>query len=443
MLPRRRWGIHEVVSALRWASALLALSNALLLEAWLGPPVTGRWPAGGKLVALVIAVAASTLVPLAIVFGVRRLREARALRWVAFFAWNLATFAFVVWAIPVRPWTLLVRQGLWIARSSSSAATATGSKAKWIRDGVNRANEHRLLPRDSPILAAAQGDSLVALDPATGATLWSHGLPPLENRQPFQVTRGFQHVFAGDLLVVTVEASTFALDWKTGRPVWTLGESCTDLRAGGRLLVGYCGQPITLAAIDSQQGRVVWRLSAVDAPRRLSTDGTRVLLSGKFEDAQQSEMRAFVPPSTEPVWRSPNISTEAAVAGEVLIVWQPVRGLRALDGTVLWSFASDRALRGAAVVGNRVFLHDDDGVVALDPMNGRLLNSWKVQTGGVLAARENGIVFAAGERPIGIIEGDSLRTLEPEGMREERVGVVGGWLITTEQRRLIRAYPLE
>ena len=140
---------------------------------------------------------------------------------------------------------------------------------------------------------------VVALDAATGKTLWEHAYPaPLLPQMGMEYGPGPHStpLIVGDLVYAPgVTGKLHALDKKTGRVVWShdlwqdlggkkqgRGYSCSPLAYGSNVIVTLGGPGQALAAFDQKTGRVAWKNGDFDpspsSPLLINVDGQEQLV---------------------------------------------------------------------------------------------------------------------------------------------------------------------
>jgi outer membrane protein assembly factor BamB len=151
----------------------------------------------------------------------------------------------------------------------------------------------------STIVGKVTGDArepevVIALDAATGKTLWEHVYDA-----PLQPDMGMEYgpgphatpLLAGDLVFAPgVTGMLHALDKKTGKVVWShdlwkelggkkqgRGYSCSPLAFDNNLILTLGGASQALVALDQKTGRVAWRNGSFDpspsSPMLIDVDG--------------------------------------------------------------------------------------------------------------------------------------------------------------------------
>jgi outer membrane protein assembly factor BamB len=135
---------------------------------------------------------------------------------------------------------------------------------------------------------------VVALDAATGKTLWEHTYEALPRPQMGMEYGPGPHstpLVVGDLVyTVGVVGKLHALDKKTGKVIWShelwdelggkvmgRGYSCSPIAYGNTIILTVGGRGQTLVAFDQKDGHVVWKNGDLDpapaSPLLIDVDG--------------------------------------------------------------------------------------------------------------------------------------------------------------------------
>lgn len=175
-------------------------------------------------------------------------------------------------------------------------------------------------------------DTIWCLDGASGREVWRHGyecLPEKTSDVRFTGPRSTPACDGIALYALSLAGQLFCLDAATGRVLWS-----RDIGEGKFPQYGYCSAPLVHGDL------LVCDLSWTCVAMKKATG--------------------------EPVWRAPGGGSwngagpvAASFDGVPCIVYgeRPVRGARADDGQVLWTFdIDDCATPGPLVAGDRVFL---------------------------------------------------------------------------------------
>ena len=137
-------------------------------------------------------------------------------------------------------------------------------------------NESTPLVHDGVLFMHGYGDTLQALDAATGDLLWQYSRRLPEGVGP-QIKRGIS-IYGSRLYVPTSDTHVVALDVKTGHVVWdqAVGDREDGLRltggplvAKGKVMVGTTGRAEGgnyVVALDAETGAEVWRFATITRP---------------------------------------------------------------------------------------------------------------------------------------------------------------------------------
>ena len=153
---------------------------------------------------------------------------------------------------------------------------ASGLRLAWSWTLPNGPNEATPLVRDGVMFIHSYGDTVQALDAATGDLLWQYSRR-LPRAVPLSVERAIA-LYGDRLYVPTSDTHIVALDVKTGTVVWeqaagdwTRGYSITGgpLVARGKVMVGTTGRAPggnDIVALDAGTGAEAWRFHTIARP---------------------------------------------------------------------------------------------------------------------------------------------------------------------------------
>ncbi|HEX7381043.1 MAG TPA: PQQ-binding-like beta-propeller repeat protein [Nevskiaceae bacterium] len=266
---------------------------------------------------------------------------------------------------------------------------------------------------------------VMALDPATGATLWDH-----RTVGEVMPTPVYWH---GEILAATGAGRLLALDAATGRLLWDVAlpgwvsMSSPNLR-GDTLYVGALN---SVVAVDLKAHRIRWRYDEIgsftDISPSLSANGVVVMTARKFHDVMTPAEKARWPDARQYVqfiygfdagsgkllWKTlmgygpeqaDNTAGATTIAGDRVYVGSPYTwSFFCFDvntGRKLWEYRVNASIKGApAIKGGLVFFGDGNGYLhVLDATTGeppRGANGWPVgkrKLGGTVnAARDVGL----------------------------------------------------
>jgi alcohol dehydrogenase (cytochrome c) len=167
-------------------------------------------------------------------------------------------------------------------------------------------NESTPIVHDGVLFIHGYGDSVQALDAATGDLLWQYsrrlptGLAPT-------MKRGIA-IYGSRLYVPTSDGHMLALDVKTGRVIWD--QAVADPKAGyritggplvarGRVMIGTMGRAPggnLIAALDADTGKEAWRFYTIARPDQAGGNTWNGL---SLE--QRNGASVWIPPSYDPV----------------------------------------------------------------------------------------------------------------------------------------------
>lgn len=239
---------------------------------------------------------------------------------------------------------------------------------------------------------------VMAIDPATGATLWQH---PTEGE--VMPTPAYWH---GEILATTGAGRLLALDAKSGRLAWQLKlpgwVSMSSPAVKGDTL--YVGVQNAVVAVDLDAHRELWTYhetgSFTDVPPAVSDDGVVVITAEKYHTFMTPAERRRWPDAHQYVefaygfdartgklrWKTlmgqgpeqaNNTSGAPAIAGGRVYVGSPYTdSFFCFDvdtGRKLWEYRVNAPIKGApAIAGGLVFFGDTQGFLhVLDVATGR------------------------------------------------------------------------
>lgn len=260
-------------------------------------------------------------------------------------------------------------------------------------------------------------DRLHALDPATGAAVWTVADVGYGN---YQSSRSAQPAVVGDRVVIersrfvpyrTPRVSYDALDAGTGAVVWSApgtgyGDGSVSLVPAGDRVLAFEPNWGELSALDLATGDVKWRTSIGQSYYELTSP---TVAHGAVHMITLGRLRTFEtltgaagpttvlnsygfyfgsrPPYTPAVVADGTLY--AATAGELRAVDVATRAVR-------WTHRANAQLEAPAVAGGRVFACVDGSLDALDASTGAA--AWRFVAGSALEGQPvvgNGVVFAA------------------------------------------------
>jgi len=159
-------------------------------------------------------------------------------------------------------------------------ANAADLTLKWVFQSRSlEKHEHTPLVVDGVMYTTQSPNDVIALDAATGKTIWQYSHKPEDGiRTPWKLTRGLA-ILGDKLFLAGLDTTMIALDAKTGRELWTtkvadqkLQYSMTvaPLVVKDKVIVGPAGGEYGirgfLAAFDANTGKEVWRFYTIPAP---------------------------------------------------------------------------------------------------------------------------------------------------------------------------------
>jgi len=167
-------------------------------------------------------------------------------------------------------------------------------------------NESTPIVHDGVLFIHGYGDSVQALDAATGDLLWQYS-----RRLPTGVgptmKRGIA-IYGNRLLVPTSDDHMLALDVKTGKVIWD--QAVADPKEGyritggplvarGRVMIGTMGRAPggnVIVALDAETGKEAWRFYTIAQPGEAGGNSWNGLAVEKRNGAS-----VWIPPSYDPV----------------------------------------------------------------------------------------------------------------------------------------------
>ena len=194
------------------------------------------------------------------------------------------------------------------AKGLASSWPAGGPKKRWSRalgeghssilfEGGKLYTMYRPLGLLS-MVRRSQEEVIVALDAATGKTLWEFKYPSPTDGLDFSQGAGPHAtplIAGGRLYATSSRRELFALDKATGRRVWShdfvkeygapspgRGYSCSPLLYNGTIIVTLGGPAQAVAAFNQQTGALVWKSGSFEqapaSPMLIDVDGQQQLL---------------------------------------------------------------------------------------------------------------------------------------------------------------------
>ena len=194
------------------------------------------------------------------------------------------------------------------AKGLASSWPAGGPKKRWTRalgEGHSAilAEGGRLYTMYRPLgpmstARRSQEEVVVALDAATGATIWEFTYPASTDGVDFSEGAGPHAtplIVGNRLFATSSRRELFALDKTTGRRLWShdfiteygaaapdRGYSCSPLLYNGTVIVTVGGAGQAVAAFNQETGALVWKNGSFDkapaSPILIDVDGQRQLL---------------------------------------------------------------------------------------------------------------------------------------------------------------------
>lgn len=284
------------------------------------------------------------------------------------------------------------------------AALAGDLQPLWASE-IGRGNDRRHRMSADPVGANGRvytldvGDTVSALDAASGKILWQHKVVPLTERGD-EAAGGGLALADGRLFVSTGFAELQALDAASGKVLWKQKLDAVPTGAamvrGGRVHVVTRGGKAY--ALDVKTGRIAWQQESTDAPAYVAggaspADGGRVVIL----PFGSGEVMAVLPKTGIRLWSSvvaggrktearseiPDIAADPVVVrGKVHVANQAGRMVTLVleDGKPLWT-APEGTLSQILPAGSAIFLvSDENELVRLSAQDGELV--WKVPLPG-------------------------------------------------------------
>jgi outer membrane protein assembly factor BamB len=194
------------------------------------------------------------------------------------------------------------------AKGLTSAWPAGGPKARWSRalgeghssilvEGGRLYTMYRPLGLLSAV-RRGQEEVVIALDAATGKTIWQFTYPASTDGVDFSEgagPHGTPLIVGSRLYATSSRRELFALDTATGRPLWShdfikeygapapgRGYSCSPLLYNGTIIVTVGGPGQAVAAFNQQTGALVWKNGSFEyapaSPILIDVDGQQQLV---------------------------------------------------------------------------------------------------------------------------------------------------------------------
>src|SRR5262245_43181332 len=166
------------------------------------------------------------------------------------------------------------------ALTQISPANAGDLTLKWVFQSRSlEKHEQTPLVVDGVMYTTQSPNDVIALDAATGKTIWQYSHKPEDGvRTPWKLTRGLA-ILGGNLFLAGLDAKLIALDAKTGRELWATKVADHKLQysmtvapivAKDKVIAGVAGGEYGirgfLAAYDANTGKEVWRFYTVPGP---------------------------------------------------------------------------------------------------------------------------------------------------------------------------------
>lgn len=255
---------------------------------------------------------------------------------------------------------------------------------------------------DSRVFAAAASGKVVALDAASGKTLWSRAL-----RTPL---RSAPAVAGTVVLVITVDSQLFALDAASGNIVWrhrgiqetaSLLGTVIPAAESGRVVVAYPSGEVYALSLD--RGDVLWT-DVLILPRRTSALGSFTGVGGDpviagsivYTVSLNGILAANDLTSGLRIWEQPVASHSTPWAsGDFLYIVTTARQLVCLykrDGRIKWvgdlpKTDDAEMLTGPYMINKLVIVPGSSGqYYAFDPVSGKLQGTRDFVSGPVSSA---------------------------------------------------------
>jgi outer membrane protein assembly factor BamB len=332
------------------------------------------------------------------------------------------------------------------AKGLAETWPAGGPKRLWSRE-LGEGHSSVIVEADRLYTMYSKGEQefVVALDRATGKTIWEKGYAAPTTDMKLFTERGphATPLIAGDLLItVGVTSKLHALEKQTGKVVWShdlwrefggtvkdRGYSCHPLAYKNTVIVTVGGVGKALMAFDLKTGAVVWKKQSFrisfSAPTLINVDGQDQLVMAFADDVVGLD-----PGNGELLWRHPhpcqgfNITAPVWGADNILFISSAYEcGSRALQlrqtgGKTavkqLWANQRMRVHHGTIIrLGDLIFGSNGSGPAPLTAVN--------VNTGEVVwqdrAFPKANFVYADGKLILLDEDGQlALVRLSPQGM---------------------------
>ena len=143
-----------------------------------------------------------------------------------------------------------------------------------------------------------QEEAIIALDAATGKTIWTFSYPAPTDGVDFSEGTGPHAtplIVGNRIYAASSRRELFALDKTTGKRIWShdfikeygapspgRGYSCSPLAFGSTLIVTLGGRDQAVAAFNQQSGALVWKSGSIDhspaSPILIDVDGQQQLV---------------------------------------------------------------------------------------------------------------------------------------------------------------------
>lgn len=298
-----------------------------------------------------------------------------------------------------------------ITRAASTPALSAGFTQSIPQDGVNTAHDG-VMPGPPP----ATSPSLAWQADTVGEVL---GAPVLANGTVYATTK------TGNLL---------AIDAASGKTLWQQPVTTYVLRAAPAVIDGvvYVGGGFNFMAFDARSGEKRWSIPLQYGGHASPTvDQNRVIVS-----SQQGWMYALDSRDGKTLWRVPTegiVFTSVAVSGNHTVYGTDegiLYNVSAANGKVTWRVRLDGAIYATPVIsGDRVFVSTQSGQsMALDLETGDI--AWTTNHGSdqPVAVRENTVVLAGSDGGLYGLEastGEQL-WLYPSGKKQLTAPVISG-----------------